>query len=70
MDYYSSAINLTKREMEILILISMGYDSINIANKQKISINTVNNHQQNIIRKTQRYNTTQALLYCQRLRII
>ncbi len=70
MDNYSSAINLTKREMEILKYISMGYDSINIADKLNISINTVNNHRQNIIRKTQSDNTTQALLYCQRLGII
>jgi DNA-binding CsgD family transcriptional regulator len=58
---------LTKREKEILSLIGRGYDSINISDKLNISINTVNNHRQNILRKTKTDNTTQAVLYCKRL---
>lgn len=61
---------LTKREIEVLNLISRGYDSINIADKLKISINTVNNHRQNILRKTKTDNTTQAMLYYQWLGIL
>ena len=59
-----------KRETEILSLIACGYDSKNISDKLFISINTVNNHRQNILRKTKTENTTQALLYCKRLGII
>jgi DNA-binding CsgD family transcriptional regulator len=65
-----SDIILTKRETEVLNLIARGYDSINIADKLKISINTVNNHRQNILRKTKTENTTQAMLHCKRLGII
>ncbi len=65
-----SGVLLTKRETEILNLISLGYDSINISTKLHISVNTVNNHRQNILRKTRTENTTQALLYCKRLGII
>lgn len=61
---------LTKREIEILKLIARGYDSKNIADKLFISINTVNNHRQNILRKTRTENTTQALLYCRTLCLI
>lgn len=61
---------LTRRESEVLTLIGRGYDSINISDKLHISVNTVNNHRQNILRKTQTENTTQALLYCKRLGVI
>ncbi len=70
MDDDSLGMLLTKRETEILTLIGRGYDSINISDKLNISVNTVNNHRQNILRKTRTENTTQALLYCQRLGII
>lgn len=61
---------LTKRETEILALIAQGLDSKNIANKLFISVNTINNHRQNILRKTRTDNTTQALLYAKRVGII
>lgn len=61
---------LTKREKEVLILVSRGYDSYNIADKMKISINTVNNHRQNILRKTKTENATQAVLYCKQIGVI
>lgn len=64
------SIVLTKRELEILELISCGYDSVNIADKLHISVNTVNNHRQNILRKTSTENATQAVLYCKRLGVI
>ncbi len=66
----NSGMLLTKRESEVLALIGRGYDSINISDKLHISINTVNNHRQNMLRKTRTENTTQALLYCQRLGVI
>lgn len=65
-----SGVILTKREIEILSLIAHGYDSINISDKLNISINTVNNHRQNILRKTRTDNTTQAVIYCKRIGII
>ena len=65
-----SGVVLTKRETEILDLIARGYDSKHISDKLYISINTVNNHRQNIVRKTRTENTTQALLYAKRLGII
>lgn len=69
-DGHSSGIVLTNREREILLLISRGYDSYNIADKLKISINTVNNHRQNILRKTNADNATQAVMYCKQLGIL
>ena len=69
-DKKNSGTVLTKREQEVLILISRGYDSYNIADKMKISINTVNNHRQSILRKTKTENATQAVLYCKRIGII
>ncbi len=61
---------LTKRETEVLKLIAQGHDSKEISTKLFISINTVNNHRQNILHKTKTENTTQALLYAKRLGII
>ncbi len=69
-DDLNSEILLTKREREILDLIARGYDSKNISEKLFISVNTVNNHRQNILRKTRSENTSQALLYARRLGII
>ncbi len=69
-DDWDSESVLSKRETEILGLIARGYDSINISDKLNISINTVNNHRQNILRKTRTDNTTQAVFYCKRLGII
>lgn len=63
-------LTITKREKEILSLIGRGYDSINISDKLNISINTVNNHRQNILRKTKTENTNQAVLYYKRLGLI
>jgi len=42
---------LSKREREILILIGEGLKSQEIANKLSITLNTVNTHRKNIIRK-------------------
>jgi DNA-binding CsgD family transcriptional regulator len=66
----SSETLLTRRETEILNLIAQGFDSVSISEKLFISVNTVNNHRQNILRKTRTENTTQALLYSKRVGII
>ncbi len=66
----NSGVILTKREKEVMVLVSRGYDSYNIADKMRISINTVNNHRQNILRKIKAENATQAVLYCKRIGLI
>lgn len=57
------SVSLTKREIEILRLISQGYESKDIADRLFISTNTVNNHRRKIIRKTNLENMGQVLLY-------
>lgn len=54
---------LTKREQEIIELISQGLDSSEIARKLYISIHTVNNHRQHILEKTGTKNVAQAITY-------
>jgi DNA-binding CsgD family transcriptional regulator len=69
-DNFKSGTLLTKRETEILGLIAQGLDSLDISERLFISVNTVNNHRQNILSKTRSENTTQALLYAKRIGII
>ena len=70
-DYsFNSGNLLTKRETEILGLIAQGLDSRDISERLFISVNTVNNHRQNILSKTRSENTTQALLYAKRIGVI
>jgi DNA-binding CsgD family transcriptional regulator len=57
------SLNLTKREKEILLFISKGFASKQIAGKLHISINTVNNHRRNILCKTGCLNTFEAIKY-------
>jgi len=54
---------LTVREREILVLISKGYLSKQIAAMLGISINTINNHRRNIMQKTGCSNTFEAIKY-------
>ena len=61
---------LTRWETEVLKLIAQGLDSRQIPEKLFIIKNTVNNHRQNILRKTRTENTSQALLYSKRVGII
>lgn len=61
---------LSKREIEVLGLISQGLNSKIIAEKLFISINTVNNHRQKILSKTKSENTSHALFYAKRIGII
>ena len=51
---------LSNRECEILLLISKGKASKQIADALEISISTVNNHRQNILRKLHCQNTAEA----------
>lgn len=69
-DYTLPGTGISKRETEVLSLIAQGLDSRNISERLFISVNTVNNHRQNILSKTRSENTTQALLYAKRLGIV
>lgn len=62
-----NSVALTNREKEILKLLAQGLESKDIAQKLFISLNTVNNHRQNIINKTGTENMGQALLYAKRI---
>lgn len=61
---------LTNREKEILNLMYQGYQSTDIAERLFISLNTVNNHRQHILAKTNTKNTAQALLFAKKLGIV
>lgn len=69
-DDSQSLTTISKRETEILSLIAQGLDSKNISERLFISVNTVNNHRQNILSKTRSENSTKALLYAKRLGIV
>lgn len=60
---------LSNREREILLLISKGKASKQIADALEISINTVNNHRQNILRKLHCQNTVEAIVVAEKLGI-
>ena len=53
--------SLSDREIEILRLVQSGYLSKEIAGKLCISLNTVNNHRKNILRKLQVANSIEAI---------
>lgn len=59
--YENCADLLTSREKEILLLISKGGISKEIANQLNISINTVNRHRQNILEKLNVNNSIEAV---------
>ncbi len=58
---------LSKREREVLKLISKGLISKQIADKLFISVNTVNTHRQRIIEKLNVSNTAEAIKYASEL---
>lgn len=61
---------LSQRETEILGLLSQGMQSREISDSLFISVNTVNNHRQNIIGKLNARNTGEALNYARTIGII
>ena len=61
---------LSKREIDVIKLLSEGYCSKEIADRLFISINTVNKHRHSILEKTNSENTAQAVLYATRLGLI
>ena len=65
-DESNSGLLLTKRETEILSLITHGYDTKNISDKLFISVNTVNNHRQNILRKNKNRKHNPGFALCKK----
>jgi len=61
---------LSFREKEILLLLSKGLISKQIADQPFISVNTVNTHRQRIIEKLNVSNTTEAVQYAGKLGLI
>ena len=58
--------SLTDREMEILILISLGYANQEIADRLVVSLNTVKKHISNLYSKMGINSRTEALIYALR----
>ena len=61
---------LTNRELEVLRLMKQGSLSKEIANTLKVSINTVNTHRRNILRKLKANNSIEAVNFAQRLGLL
>ena len=66
----SGEYNLTKREMEILSLMSKGEDNRKIADLLNINIRTVANHVSNILYKVDAKNRTEAAVIARKLGLI
>jgi DNA-binding CsgD family transcriptional regulator len=62
--------SLSPRELEVLGLVSKGYISKEIADRLFISVNTVNNHRQNILEKIKAANTNEAVRYARNMGLI
>lgn len=69
-DEKRSKLMLTKRETEILGLVSHGFVSKEIADKLLVSVSTVNNHRQKILKKIKVTNTDEAVSYAKNLGLI
>lgn len=54
---------ITKRELEVLKLVSQGFTSVEVANKLCISFRTVEGHKANLIEKTGSKNVVDLLMY-------
>lgn len=61
---------LSTREVEVLGLVSRGLASKEIADKLFLSVNTVNNHRQNILEKVRASNTSEAVSYARNLGLL
>jgi len=61
---------LSRREIEVLGLVSKGFASKEIADKLFLSVNTVNNHRQNILEKVRASNTSEAVSYARNLGLL
>lgn len=62
--------SLTKREKEILALVSQEYNSSEIADSLRISVHTVESHRKNLIKKLQVKNVVGLALYAHKNELI
>ncbi|WP_235958272.1 LuxR C-terminal-related transcriptional regulator [Flammeovirga agarivorans] len=62
-------LSLSKREIEILSLVSEGLSNQELAEKINVSIHTVTTHKKNIVKKTNTKNIMVTIRYCLRLNI-
>lgn len=60
----------TKRELEVLQLVSMGFSNDEIADKLNISVTTVKGHRSNLLLKTGTKNTAGLIMYAIKNKII
>ncbi len=60
---YVEIVQLSKRELEVIQLLSLGLTSKIIADRLSISKNTVENHRQRLLRKTNSYTSSQLITY-------
>lgn len=58
-----NTVHLTKREIEVLKCINDGHSSKQIAVKLFASLNTINNHRKNILKKTRTKNTSELISF-------
>ena len=61
---------LSTREIEVLRLVSKGFVSKEIADMLFLSVNTINNHRQNILEKVKATNTSEAVSYARNLGLL
>lgn len=55
--------NISPREIEVLRFLAVGYSSKQIAGELNLSVKTVDNHRQNLLRKTNNKNTGELVAY-------
>jgi len=63
-------IGITKRELEILQMLSLGFSNQKIADKLFISLSTVKAHNQNLFEKLEVKNRTEAVAAARRLMLL
>jgi DNA-binding NarL/FixJ family response regulator len=63
-------VDVTKREKEIIELISLGFSNKEIAEKLLVSISTVDAHRYNILKKLEVKNTAEMIMKAIKLRIL
>lgn len=64
------ALELTKRELEILKLVKQGYLSKEISDKLSISVHTVNTHRQRFLEKLGANNSMEAIIFASKYGLI
>lgn len=66
----NNAPKLTRREKEVLLLMKAGLLSKEISDRLSISINTINNHRQNILKKTNASNAIEAIQFAEKMGMV